>query len=466
MTAPLISAPTADHAGAALPPSSRRTADLVARDRASVWHPFTQHAQWSHDDPLVIESAQGVWLYDTDGRRYLDGVSSLWVTVHGHREPVIDAAIRAQLDRLDHATFLGLTHEPGIALAEELLDTAPAGLSRVFYAGDGASAVEAALKIAFQYAAQRGQCRPLFVSVAQGYHGDTLGAVSVGGIGLFADTYRPIRLDTRQIASPGVGLGSAAQRAQRAGDALRQVLAAEGDRVCAVIVEPMVQAAAGMLTHAADFLRDVRRSCDAAGILMIADEVATGFGRTGRMWAVDHAEVAPDLLTCGKGLTGGYLPLSAVLATEEVYAGFLGAPSSGRTFFHGHTYTANPLSCAAALANLGLMAERGTVGRAAALGDALGRLLAPLATEVAEIRRIGTMTGIDLGDFHPDLRVGARVCRLARDRGVWVRPLGDVVVLMPPLGIASEELELLVDTVSGGVRDVLAEVGQAPGVPS
>lgn len=436
----------------------------MSRDLASVWHPFTQHALWEQDDPLVIASARGAWLYDTDGRRYLDGVSSLWVTVHGHREPAIDAAIRDQLDHLDHATFLGLTHEPGIALAEALLATAPAGLSRVFYAGDGASAVEAALKMAFQYAAQRGQCRPLFVSVAQGYHGDTLGAVSVGGIDLFAATYQPIRLDTRQIPSPGAGAGSPAERATRAGTALRAVLTAEGERVCAVVVEPMVQAAGGMLTHTADFLRDVRSCCDAAGILMITDEVATGFGRTGRMWAVDHADVTPDLLTCGKGLTGGYLPLSAVLATEEVYAGFLGAPSSGRTFFHGHTYTANPLCCAAALANLELMAERGTVARAAAAGERLGHLLAPLAADVAQIRRIGTMTGIDLGEWDPDLRVGARVCRLARDRGVWVRPLGDVVVLMPPLAIAPDELELLADTVSGAVRDVLAgHDGRAPG---
>jgi adenosylmethionine---8-amino-7-oxononanoate aminotransferase len=429
----------------------------VARDLASVWHPFTQHALWAGDDPLVIDRAEGVWLYDSDGARYLDGVSSLWVTVHGHREPAINEAIRAQLDRLDHATFLGLTHEPGIALAEALLAGAPSGLSRVFYAGDGASAVEAALKMAFQFAAQRGESRPLFLSVAEGYHGDTLGAVSVGGIGLYSDTYRPILLETRQIPSPGVGDGSPSQRAAASCAALAQVMEREGERVCAVIVEPMVQAAAGMLTHSADFLRGARRCAAAAGALLIADEVATGFGRTGRMWAVEHAEVAPDLLTCGKGLTGGYLPLSAVLATEEVYEAFLGSPSTGRTFFHGHTYTANPLACAAALANLTLMTERGTVARAAALGEQLAALLAPLAAEVSEIRRIGTMTGIDLGSHDPDRRVGARVCRVARDRGVWVRPLGDVVVLMPPLAIHDDELELLVDTVRDAVRQVRAE---------
>lgn len=455
MNPPLTSRPSQSGAPR-LRAAAGRTADLVARDLTSVWHPFTQHALWPRDEPLVIERAEGVWLYDTEGRRYLDGVSSLWVTVHGHREPAIDAAIRSQLDALDHSTFLGLTHEPGIALAEALLATAPGGLSRVFYAGDGASAVEAALKMAFQFAAQRGESRPLFVSVAEGYHGDTLGAVSVGGIDLFAGTYGPILLETRQIPSPGRGPGTPAERAERARDALQTVLAHDGDRVCAVIVEPMVQAAAGMLTHSASFLQAVRRCADAAGALMIADEVATGLGRTGAMWAVNHASVAPDLLTCGKGLTGGYLPLSAVLATEEVYEGFLGTPSSGRTFFHGHTYTANPLCCAAALANLALMAERDTVARAAAIGDRLGALLAPVARDVAEIRRIGTMTGIDLGDFPPDRRVGARVCRLARDRGVLLRPLGDVVVLMPPLGIGEEDLAFLAGTTCDAVQEVLA----------
>lgn len=435
--------------------TSARTADLIARDLASVWHPFTQHALWPQDDPLIVERADGVWLYDTDGRRYLDGVSSLWVTVHGHREPAIDAAIRHQLDRLDHSTFLGLSHEPGIELAEVLLATAPPGLSRVFYAGDGASAVEAALKMAFQSAAQRGEDRPLFVSVAEGYHGDSLGAVSVGGIDLFHATYRPILLETRQIPSPGLGPGSLRDRAARSVDALAELLARDGDRVCAVIVEPMVQAAAGMLTHSPDFLRGVRRLCDTAGALMIADEVATGIGRTGRMWAVEHAGVAPDLLTCGKGLTGGYLPLSAVLATEAVYEAFLGSPASGRTFFHGHTYTANPLTCAAALANLRLMRERDTVPRAAAIGDRLGTLLQPLAAHVAEIRRVGTMTGIDLGRYDPQRRLGADVCRRARRSGVLVRPLGDVVVLMPPLGIGDAELELLAGTVSDAVREAV-----------
>jgi len=438
--------------------AAERTRALVARDLRAVWHPFTQHTVWPSDDPLVIDRAEGVYLYDSDGRRYLDGVSSLWVTVHGHREPAIDAAIRAQLDRVGHSTFLGLTHEPGIALAEELLRVAPAGLSRVFFAGDGSSAAEAAIKMAFQAAAQRGERRPLFVHVAEGYHGDTLGAVSVGGIDLFHATYRPILLETRTVSSPGV-LRPGQTRADRAAEVVAELdalLAADGDRVCAVVVEPMVQAAGGILTHDPAFLRGVRALCDRHGAAMVADEVATGVGATGRWWAVEHAGVAPDLLVAGKRLTGGYLPLSAVLATERVYEAFLGAPSAGRTFFHGHTYTANPLCCAAALANLRLMHERSTVDRAARVGERTGELLAPLDGHggVVEIRRIGTMTGIELRGGR-DERTGFAVCRRARARGAVIRPLGDVVVLMPPLGIGEDDLAELVGTVCASVRDVL-----------
>lgn len=437
--------------------SADRTPDLVARDLAHVWHPFTQQSVWADDDPIVVARAEGMHFWGSDGTRYLDGVSSLWVNVHGHRVPEIDAAIRAQLDRLDHTTFLGLTHEPAIALTERLLATAPAGLTRAFYAGDGSSAVEAAIKMAFQAAAQRGERRPLYVHVREGYHGDTLGAVSVGGIELFHATYRPILLDTRMVSSPGV-LSPGQTRAERALEVvgeLADLLAAEGGRVCAVVVEPMVQAAGGMLTHDAAFLRGVRALCDEHGAFLVADEVATGIGRTGRMWAVEHAGVAPDLLTCGKGLTGGYLPLSAVLATDEVYEAFLGSPASGRTFFHGHSYTANPLCCAAALANLDLMAAHGTVAHAARVGELIAEWTATLGDDdrVREIRRIGTMTGIEVASVGE--RTGFAVCQEARRHGVWIRPLGDVVVLMPPLAIGDDDLRTLVEVVSAAIRTVV-----------
>jgi adenosylmethionine-8-amino-7-oxononanoate aminotransferase len=443
-----------------------RTAELVARDLRHVWHPFTQQQAWPADDPLVIERGAGMYLVAADGRRYLDGVSSLWVTVHGHRTPEIDDAVRRQLDALAHSTFLGLTHEPGIDLAEELVATAPTPLTRVFYAGDGSSAVEAALKMAYQAAAQRGQDRPLYVHVEHGYHGDTLGAVSVGGIDLFHATYRPILLETRQVSSPGVRARgeSAPEPAARVVAELDALLDREGDQVSAVIVEPLVQAAGGMLTHDPAFLRGVRAACDRVGALMIADEVATGIGRTGTMWACEQAGVTPDLLTCGKGLSAGYLPIAAVLATEAVYAAFLGRYDEFRTFFHGHTYTANPLACAAALANLRLMRERDTVGHARWVGEQLADLLKPLADEpgVLEVRRAGTMTGIELARpdgsaFGAVLRTGFEVCRRARDRGVIIRPLGDVVVLMPPLAIEYDDLRLLADVTIESVRHVLAE---------
>jgi adenosylmethionine-8-amino-7-oxononanoate aminotransferase len=446
--------------------SDDRTAQLVARDLRHVWHPFTQQQAWPADDPLVIERGDGMYLVATDGRRYLDGVSSLWVTVHGHRTPEIDDAVRRQLDTLAHSTFLGLTHEPAIELAEELVATAPDGLTRVFYAGDGSSAVEAALKMAYQAAAQRGQDRPLYVHVEHGYHGDTLGAVSVGGIELFHATYRPVLLETRQVSSPGVRAReqSAADRARQVIAELDEVLAIEGDRVSAVIVEPLVQAAGGMLTHDPAFLRGVRAACDRAGALMIADEVATGIGRTGTMWACAQAGVAPDLLTCGKGLSAGYLPIAAVLASEQVYSAFLGRYDEFRTFFHGHTYTANPLACAAALANLRLMRDRGTVEHARWVGEQLTELLKPLLDEpgVAEIRQAGTMTGIELARpdgsaFGSALRTGFEVCRRARDRGVIIRPLGDVVVLMPPLAIEYDDLGLLADVTVESARNVLAD---------
>ncbi|MDP9118494.1 MAG: adenosylmethionine--8-amino-7-oxononanoate transaminase [Actinomycetota bacterium] len=432
--------------------------DLIARDLAAVWHPFTQHAQWPADEPLVIDRAAGVYLYDIDGNRYLDGVSSLWVTVHGHGEPAINTAIRTQLDRLDHSTFLGLTHEPGIALAEQLLRIAPTGLGKVFFAGDGSSAAEAAIKMAYQAASQRGQRRPLYVHCAEGYHGDTLGAVSLGGVELFHATYRPLLIETRMVSSPGL-LAPGQSRPDRASQVLAEMRAAmlrDGDRVCALVVEPMVQAAGGILTHDASFLVGVRALCDEFGAAMIVDEVATGVGATGKWFAVEHAGVTPDLMVVGKRLTGGTLPLSAVVVRDSVFEAFLGSPESGRTFFHGHTYTANPLSCAAALANLELMHTRATVARAAVVGERLGTSLAATADYdgVCEVRRIGTMTGIEVRSV--GARTGFEVCRAARRRGVIVRPLGDVVVLMPPLAISDDEL----DELSGAVDEAIREVVQ------
>jgi adenosylmethionine-8-amino-7-oxononanoate aminotransferase len=426
---------------------------LAADDHAFLWHPFTQQRGWEEEEPLVIERGEGRHLVDVHGRRYLDGVSSLWCNVHGHRHPVIDAAIREQLDRVAHSTMLGLTHEPAIRLARRLVELAPAGLRRVFYSDSGSTAAEIALKMAFQHFRQRGGAdarRTRFVTLREAYHGDTVGAVSVGGIDLFHGLYRPLLFDALR-AEPG-----------DAAD-LERVLAAHPGEVAAVIVEPLVQGAAGMRLHPHGYLRAVRELCDRHGALLICDEVATGFGRTGRMFACEHEQVSPDLMCLAKGISGGYLPLAATLTTEAVYESFLGRFEEFRTFFHGHTYTGNPLASAAALASLEVFDRERTLERLVPKIELLGRLLGSLAARpgVAEVRQRGLMCGIDLGTHPPERRMGHRVTLEARRRGAIVRPLGDVVILMPPLAITEGELRELVETVAAAIDATSASAGEA-----
>jgi adenosylmethionine-8-amino-7-oxononanoate aminotransferase len=434
----------------------RSTEDLIAADRRHLWHPFTQQLAWSEEpgEPLVIDRGEGTNLFDTDGNAYIDGVSSLWCNVHGHRHPAIDAAIAGQLGRVAHSTLLGLSHEPAIELAELLLSFTPPGLSRVFYSDSGSTAVEVALKMAFQWWVQRGHPeRTRFVCLENAYHGDTLGAVSVGGIDLFHSLYRPLLFD--------------AWRA-RAGDAghLHQLLAAHGEEVAAVVLEPLVQGAGGMLVQPDGYLRAVRELCDEFGVLLICDEVATGFGRTGTMFACEQEDVTPDLLCLGKGLTGGYLPLAATVTTEAVYEGFLGRPEESRTFFHGHTFTGNPLACAAGIATLETFHRERTLERMAPKLELLGRLLdeqvAPLPG-VAEVRRRGLMVGIELVSADPSARLGHRVTLAARRRGAIIRPLGDVVVLMPAPAISAADLERLVAITAAAIASVNSEDAGAVG---
>jgi adenosylmethionine-8-amino-7-oxononanoate aminotransferase len=416
--------------------------DLQALDRRVVWHPFTQQQGWLDEDFPVIEHADDTTLYDTEGNAYIDGVSSLWCTVHGHRHPAIDMAIKDQIDRVAHSTLLGLSHAPAIRLAQRLIDLAPPGLSRVFYSDNGSTACEVALKMAYQWWHHRGEWwRSGFICLRDSYHGDTIGSVSVGGIELFHSLYRPLLFDAWH-AEPGDA------------DHLRSVLEAHGDRVAAVIVEPLVQGAAGMHVHPDGYLRAVRELCDEFGVFLICDEVATGFGRTGRMFACEHEAVSPDFMCLAKGLTGGYLPLAATLTTERVYEGFLGAFHEFRTFFHGHTYTGNPLACAAALATLAVFEQEHTLERLQPKIELLGELLAehvePLAV-VAEVRRRGFMVGIQLADFPLHARMGHQVTLAARARGAIIRPLGDTVVLMPPLSIAPNELRRLVEITAAAI---------------
>jgi adenosylmethionine---8-amino-7-oxononanoate aminotransferase len=416
--------------------------DLVSADRAFLWHPFTQQRGWEAEEPLIVERAEGTDLIDTRGRRYIDGVSSLWCNVHGHRHPRIDAALRDQLDRVAHSTMLGLGHPPAIELARRLVEIAPVGLTRVFYSDSGSAAAEIALKMAFQYWHQRGETqRTRFVALSEAYHGDTIGSVSVGGIELFHSLYRPLLFDTLK-ADPG-------DLAQ-----MERLLAENSGEVAAVIMEPLVQGAAGMLVHPDGYLREVRELCDCHDVLLILDEVATGFGRTGTMFACEQEGVAPDLMCLAKGITGGYLPLAATLASERIYEGFLGEFEELRTFFHGHTYTGNPLACAAALASLEVFEEERTLEGLQPKIELLAELLEPLAAHpvLAGVRRRGFMTGIELTDYPLELRMGHRVTLEARKRGAIIRPLGDVVVLMPPLAISRNDLRRLVSITAEAIE--------------
>ncbi len=423
--------------------STDRTRRLRDLDRAYLWHPFTQMQQWLEGDPLVIESADGFELIDTDGDRYLDGVSSLWVTVHGHRVPEIDDAIRAQLDRVAHSTLLGLGGVPSIELAAQIIERAPAGLAKVFFSEAGAAAVEVALKMAFGYWQHKGvTSKRTFLCFDEAYHGDTLGAVSVGGMDLFHEAYRPLLFDAIRAPSPSVE-GSIEQA--------EALLASRSDEIAAVIIEPLVQAAAGMLLAPPGYLRKLRELCDRHGVLLICDEVAVGIGRTGTFFASEQEDVTPDIAVIGKGLSGGYLPIAATVTTQDVFDAFLAPYDEFKTFFHGHTYTGNALACAAALANLALMDERDTLAGVREREAVLAKLLEPLRDHphVFEIRQRGLMIGIELRDsggvaFPVADRVGHRVIVEARARGVIIRPLGDVVVLMPPLAMPIDDLERLV----------------------
>jgi adenosylmethionine---8-amino-7-oxononanoate aminotransferase len=423
--------------------------ELADLDRRHLWHPFTQQQGWMEEDFPIIESADDTTLYDTEGNAYIDGVSSLWCNVHGHRHPAIDIAIKDQLDRVAHSTMLGLSHAPAAKLAKRLVDLAPDGLNRVFFSDNGSTACEIALKMAYQWHHQRGEWwRAGFVCLRNSYHGDTLGSVSVGGIELFHSLYRPLLFDVWQ-AEPGDV------------DSMRTLLAENAERCAAVIVEPLVQGAAGIHVQPEGYLRAVRELCDEFGVFLICDEVATGFGRTGTMFACEHEGVAPDLMCVAKGLTGGYLPLAASLTTERVYEGFLGRHEQLRTFFHGHTYTGNPLACAAALATVRIFEQERTLERLQPKIALLGELLATDVERlpaVREVRRCGFMVGIELQGFPVETRIGHRVTLEARARGAIIRPLGDTVVLMPPLSIEPAELRRLVEITAAAIS---AAVGEA-----
>ncbi len=421
--------------------------DLRDLDRQIMWHPFTQMAEW---DPLVIASGDGNYLVDSNGRRYLDGVSSLWCNLHGHRHPRLDRALREQLERVAHATFLGLTHEPGIQLGAALVEVAPSGLARVFYSDSGSTAVEIALKQSFQYWQLRGRpSKQRFLRLGEAYHGDTLGAVGVGGIELFHRIFGPLLVRSIAIPTPA-GTDGAASLAL-----LEQELVAHAGDIAALVLEPLVQGAAGMLVHPKGFLARAAELCRRYSVHLILDEVATGFGRTGTVFACEQEGVSPDFLCLAKGISGGYLPLAATLSTEEIYAAFLGSRQELKQFFHGHTYTANPLACAVGLESLALLREA-TLGNAQAqipnVALALQRIRQLRGVE--QVRQCGLMAGIQI-EAQAGRYLGAEICDRVRYHGVILRPLGDVIVWMPPLSLRTRDLDLLEGATAAAIREVV-----------
>lgn len=438
-------------------------------DTTHVWHPFTPMSAYATEEAPIIASGEGFYLTDTDGNRYLDGISALWCNVHGHRVPAIDQAIRDQLDQVAHSTLLGMGSVPSIELAHELVQIAPPGLRRVFYSDSGSTAVEAALKIAYQYYRQRPnpESRDLFVAMGDAYHGDTVGSVSVGGIDLFHEVYRGLLFQTLRVPAPvcyRVPAGTTPEEhLEWCYAEMERVVTENAGRIAAFVIEPLVQGAAGMLIHPSGYLKRVRELTKKHDILLIADEVAVGFGRTGTMFACEQEGVAPDLMCVAKGLTGGYLPVAATLATDAIFEAFLGDPSLGRTFFHGHTFTGNALGCAAGLASLKLFRENKVLENVGAISKLLTQRLSELADHphVGEIRQKGTMVGIELvvdretkEPYAGDLRLGHQVTLAARKRGVIIRPLGNVIVLMPAPAMQVDDINKLCDGAFAAIREV------------
>ena len=441
-------------------PSTRQ---LIDWDHRYLWHPFTQMQEWEQEEPLIIERGKGSYLIDTEGKRFLDGTSSIWVNLHGHRHPVLDRAIKKQLDKIAHSTLLGLANPPAIQLAQALIQIAPKGLKRVFYSDNGSTAVEIALKMAVQYWQQRhpeAGSKNTFLHLKMAYHGDTIGAVSVGNIEVFHARFKSLLFPTVEadppycyrcplsLAYPSCGMACI--------DPIERILKERHRELAGFIIEPLVQAAAGMLTSPPGYLTRIRELCTKYHVLLIADEVATGFGRTGKMFACQHEGVTPDLMAVSKGLTGGYMPLAATLTTDEIYQAFLGKYEDFKTFFHGHSFTGNPLGCAVALANLKVFKNDKTLWRLQPKIKTMARLLQPLwqLPHVGDIRQRGFMAAIELVEnkktrkpYPLEARIGHRVCKIARQRGLLLRPLGNVIMLVPPLSTTLTELQRMIEIV-------------------
>ncbi|HET7204518.1 MAG TPA: adenosylmethionine--8-amino-7-oxononanoate transaminase [Steroidobacteraceae bacterium] len=471
-------------------PSTSPPHPLAERDLRVVWHPCSQMKDHEWLPLLPIARGDGVWLYDYDGRRYLDAISSWWVNLFGHANPRISAAITAQLGRLEHVLLAGFTHEPAVALAERLTQLAPPGLTRCFYADNGSSAIEVALKMSFHYWRNRGHARKRrFVTLANSYHGETLGALAVGHVELYKEIYRPLLMDVIVAPTPDA---YAAEPGECADDCARRAIAAMADildrhaaETCAVVVEPLVQCAAGMRMHSPLYLKLLRELCDRHDVHLIADEIAVGFGRTGTMFACEQAGITPDFLCLSKGITGGYLPLSVVLTGEDVFEAFYDEYEKLRAFLHSHSYSGNALACSAALATLDIFASDDVLERNRRLAEQLGRRACELLGElphVAEVRQAGMIVAAELAPngsrreaFDWRERRGLRIYRHGLEHEALLRPLGNVVYFMPPYVITPEQIDALVATARDGIVAATADCpissprtrrGGAAGVPS
>ena len=424
--------------------------------------------EWAKENPLIITEGRGTFLKDITGKWYIDGVSSIWVTVHGHRKKEIDDAIKCQVDRISHSTLLGLTNPPAATLAGMLVKIAPKGLSRVFYSDNGSTAVEIGLKMAYQFWQHKGKKgKTRFVFLNNSYHGDTLGAVSVGGIELFHNIFSPLLFKSYKIPSPfcyrcEIGKVYPSCRLSCLKEAEKKIRRHHRE-IAALILEPLMQGAGGMIASPPGYLRGIKRLCSKYNVLMIADEVATGFGRTGKMFACEHENVSPDILCLAKGITGGYLPLAATLTPERIFRAFLGKYKDLKTFFHGHTYTGNQLACASAIANLNVFKKEKTLQKMQKKIETLNRELGKIEKlkNVGDVRQKGFMVGIELvkdkktGESYPiEEKISWNVCWKAREKGLIIRPLGNVIVLMPPLSISHHELKNLTRITAEAIKEV------------
>ena len=439
---------------------------LIEKSKKYLWLPFTQMKDYD-EQPLIIESGEGMKVKDIHGKEYYDGFSSVWLNVHGHRKKELDAAIKKQLEKIAHSTLLGMTNVPATELAEKLVEISPEKLTRVFYSDSGAEAMEIALKMAFQYWQNIGKPeKQKFISMKNGYHGDTIGAVSVGAIELFHHVYGPLMFNSFKAPIPYVYRSESGDPEVCRDECLRELellLAEHHEEIAALSIESVVQGAAGMIVMPEGFLAGVRKLCTDYNVLMIVDEVATGFGRTGKMFACEHEKVQPDLMAAGKGITGGYLPIAVTFATEEIYLAFYDDYTQLKTFFHGHSYTGNQLGCATAIENLRLFETEKIVEQVAQKSRELQLLLQDLYSlpHVGEIRQLGFMCGIELvhtketkQPFPADKRIGYQVSLKMRELGMLTRPLGDVIVFMPPLASTKEDLQAMVMIMKKAIEEV------------